>query len=367
MCIWNKVLVGLIGVAALALFYMSAWAYKMQAGWSLYAQQHETRISQLKEANRNLEPEVRQLDMDVHKLLVDRRRMWSKCDAKVKTAMLGPNEGTAEVAVAVTQTVTRLDRQTHQWVTEPVAHGIAKGAVLYAFEEANVQNKGQYLGEFSVKNVGEKQVNLVNTGRLSPREVDKLSKAKRAWVLYEIMPYDNHAVFASLSDDEKKAMLPGAPAERVREYVKDGKPAEKDDPAENVVGGNYVRPLLDYNVLFNNERENRMLLLDSIEAVKQDKQLVQEALAEARTQADACTKDIASTTKEKERLQQERDVVNALRKKLEKSLDAMEAWIVRLTEINQAMAGQIAKYQLEAAQRIDQRTRAMAQSGAGRQ
>ena len=44
----------------------------------------------------------------------------------------------------------------------------------------------------------------------------------------------------------------------------------------------------------------------------------------------------------------------------------MQAAIARFIEKNQAMAGQIAKYQLEAAERIDQRTRAMAQSGAGR-
>ena len=44
----------------------------------------------------------------------------------------------------------------------------------------------------------------------------------------------------------------------------------------------------------------------------------------------------------------------------------MQAWIARLTETNQAMAGRIAKLQLEAAQRIDQRTREMALSGTGR-
>ena len=44
----------------------------------------------------------------------------------------------------------------------------------------------------------------------------------------------------------------------------------------------------------------------------------------------------------------------------------MQAWIARLAETNRAMAGQIAKFQLEAAERIDQRTRVMAQSGAGR-
>jgi len=351
MSIWNKVLVGLIGFASLFLFYMAARALKTQTYWSKYALDHQERIRQLNEENRALADETGQRSMDLHKLLLDRRRMWSECDARVKT---GPQ--TAEITVAINQ----IDPRSNQ----PVPHGIAKGVVICAFEKANVQDKGQYLGEFAVRNVGgDKQVTLEPTARLSPREINRLAKAKRQWVLYEIMPADNHEVFASLSDAEKKAMLP---AESLREYLKDGKPAEKDDPKECVVDRKYVRPLVDYNVLFNDEREKRILLADSIEIVRQDKQLVQEALVEARTQANACAKDIASTKTEKETLQHERDVVKALREKLETSLGAMQAWIARLTEINQAMAGQIAKFQLEAAQRIDQRTRAMAQSGAER-
>jgi hypothetical protein len=346
MSIWNKVLVGLIGVASLVLFYMAARALKTETSWSEQAAKDRQTIQQLTDENRNWADGVRQLRMDLYKLLLDRRRMWPECNATVKT---GPD--TAEVTVAITKTL---------------PHGIKQGSVLYAFEEADVQKKGQYLGEFAVKNSGEKQLNLVPTAVLSPREINKLAKAKRAWVLYEIMPSDNHEAFASLSDADKKAMLAALPDESLREYLKDGKPAEKDDPSENVVAGNYVRPLLDYSVLLNDEREQRMLLADSIEAVRQDTQFVKDALAEAQTQADACTKDIASTTAEKERLQHERDVVNALRQKLEKSVGAMEAWIARLTKINQDMAGQIAKFQLEAAQRIDQRTRAMAQSGVGR-
>ena len=65
-------------------------------------------------------------------------------------------------------------------------------------------------------------------------------------------------------------------------------------------------------------------------------------------------------------MERQRDVVAAICKNLEKSLGDMQAWIARLTETNQAMAGRIAKLQLEAAQRIDQRTREMALSGTGR-
>ena len=53
-------------------------------------------------------------------------------------------------------------------------------------------------------------------------------------------------------------------------------------------------------------------------------------------------------------------------KKLEDKLAAMQALVARLIATNQAMAGQMAKFQLQAAERIDARTRPMAQSTAER-
>jgi hypothetical protein len=364
MCIWNKVLVGLISVASLVFFYMAARALQTETAWSKKASDLEKSVKQFNDENYDLfegtgaQPGIRQLRVDLYKLLLDRRRMWSECDATVKTAV---NDGMAEITVGVNPTDAK---------GQPVPHGIAKDTVLYAFEEANAKNaknKGQYLGEFKVAKVGDKQIDLVPTYRLSPREINKLDKAKGKWALYEIMPRDGHDVFASLSDADKKALLPGVPAESVREYLKDGKPAEKDDPQDCVVAGNYVRPLLDYTVLFNHARDKRVLLLDAIAAVQTDNRLLKDAVEEAHTQADACVKDIATTTAEKEAMERDRGIVKALHEKLDTSLGAMEAWIARLTETNQAIAGRIAKLQLEAAQRIDQRTRgAMAQSGAGR-
>ena len=372
MSIWNKVLVGVISLAAVFLFYLAARALKAETAWSLCALNHQKRIQQLEKQNHDLaegtdtQPGIRQLSLDVHKLLLDRRRMWYGCNPT--TVKVSRDEGTAEI----TATVNLFDDK-----GQAAPHGIAKGTVLYAFEELNVKNKGQVLGEFDVgqylgefavtkanpNDPNDKQVNFKPTSRLNTREVDRLPRAKRPWVLYELLPRDDHEIYASLSDAQKKALLP---ADSVREYLKDGKPSERDDPSECVVDGKYVRPLLDYNILFNDEQEKRMLLADTIQALQQDKQLVQEALEEARTQADACAKDIASTKTEKEGMQRERDIVAAHRKDLEKNLGKMEAWIAHLIEINQAMAGRIAKLQLEAVQRIDRRTREMAQSGAGR-
>ena len=199
----------------------------------------------------------------MNKLLLDRRRAWFKCDPRVK---LNRDDGTAEITIIIDQ---------------PDPHGIAENTILYAFEEADVQKKGRYLGEFKVTKADEKQKQLVlaPTSRLTAREIDRLEAAKRPWELYEIMPRDNHDIFASLSDEEKKAMLP---ADSLPEYLKDGKPAAKDDPEERVEDGKYVRPLRDYQVLFSADRAERTLLADQIDAATRDKKLVEDALAEAK-------------------------------------------------------------------------------------
>jgi len=57
-----------------------------------------------------------------------------------------------------------------------------------------------------------------------------------------------------------------------------------------------------------------------------------------------------------------RSVNVALRKTLEDKVAAMKALVARMMENNKAMAGQIARLQWDAVRRIDQRTRAMAQS-----
>jgi hypothetical protein len=358
MCIWNKILVGLISVASIVLFYMAAKALKIETTWSESAQKHEKKLKQIEQENLDLvegtgqQPGIRQLRVDLHKVLLDRRRMWTNCDPKIK---LAANGLTAEVTVVFAQPTRR----------------VANNVVLCAFEEADVQNKksrGQYIGEFTVKSGGKiddtaiAQVTLEPTGRLSPREAEKLKMKRSSWVLYEVMPHDNHDAFASLSDDQKKAMLP---VDGIEEYVRDGTPTAKGDSDERVVGGKFMRQLIDYDIVLTDERDKRILLDDAIEATKRDSKLVEAALVQARDQEEAFKRDIHTTEEDLKKMSHERDVVATLHANLQKSLETMQAWITRLEKKNREIAGQIAKYQLEAAQRIDERTRGMAQSGAG--
>jgi hypothetical protein len=249
---------------------------------------------------------------------------------------------------------------------KPAPHGIAPKTVLYAFEAADIQKNGAYLGEFVVKAVTDKdkQIVIEPTTKLTPREIDRLEKAKQTWVLYEILPQDNHETFAAMSEEQKKAMIP---AESLPQYLKDGKPASPDDPKECVEDGKYVRPLNDYRILLGAVRDKYMLLSDALVLSMKDKKLVDDAVAEAQKQEEKCKKDITVATGELAQSQHERDASATCLKSIEASLATVQTQIKEFIESNKAMAGQLAKIQIAAARLIDQRTRAMAQSGAGRQ
>lgn len=360
MSIWNKILVWLIAFASLALFYMAARTMKTHQYWRELAIKHERKIEQVQKDNAKLlegvekpndpsEMGIRQLRTELNRLLVDRRRAWFQVSPRAK---LNRQEGTAEIVVSAEQ-------------TELV--GIADGTVLYVFEEADVRQKGRYLGEFKVTkaNEAEKSVVLVPTSRLTPRELKRLAEAKQPWEMYEVLPRDNHDVFASLSDDDKKAMLQGLSAVSLQEYFMDGQPATKDDPAERVVDGKYVRAIRDYKVLFGFIRMKYTLLVDQVEAATRDEKLVREALELVQQEVEVLKKDVEVAKQDKAKFERERDAVATYRTKIQQEVDAAKAAVTRLIESNKAMAGQIAKVQLEAARRIDERTRAMAQSGTG--
>ena len=354
MSLANKILVGLIGVASLVFLVMAARTVKTHQVWREAARKFEDRIDHVQKDTANLrdgtpnQPGIRQLRVELDKLLLNRSRAWFKCDANVAVKA---EEGTAAITVTTDQ---------------PEPHGIAEKAIIYAFEEADVQKDGRYLGEFKVtkSDPGQKQVELEPTRRLGARDLDHLAKVQRPWVLYEVMPRDNHDVMASLSEDEKKAMLP---AESQPEFLRDGQSATKDGPQQQVIDGKYVRPLRDYLVLFSADHAEKTLLTDRIAATTYDNKLVDDALAIAKQQEEGVKTNVAAAKGDVEKRSHERDIVAAYRKIVEQELEAAKAAIADLVQANKAMAGHIATLQRESVRRIDERTRAMAQSRAGSQ
>ena len=126
MSVWNKVLVGLVFVASLGFFYLAMRTLKTHQYWRELAQRAEARIDTLKEENQglrdgtgegeNYEPGTERLRLDLHKMLIDRGRVWYNCEPE-------PNPETGQVAVTTDL---------------PDPHGIGDKTVLYVFEEADV-------------------------------------------------------------------------------------------------------------------------------------------------------------------------------------------------------------------------------------
>jgi hypothetical protein len=347
----NKVLVGLIIVALLPFFYLAARTLKTHKSWRDLVRKHESEIRQLQKDNERLmegapgELGIRQLRVELHRFAVQRGRVWHNCDAKV--VKVSKENGEAEIRVPETENAATL---------------ADKGKiVVYAFEEADIKDKGRYLGEFSVT-PGDKQVTLQPVHKLSARECDRLSSSKGPWALYEEMPGDHHDVFAKVSDEEKKALFP---ADTVAEFLKHGKPAAQDDPQERVIEGNYVRALRSYKTLFNIDRKILTEMIDLTDAVHRDKALLDTALAAAKRQEEASKKQLAEWKKRLAKFERERDIVENYRQKLEKGVAAATARVKQLLETNKAMAGQLAQAQWDAARSIDQRSRAMAKSETG--
>ncbi|MEN6449327.1 MAG: hypothetical protein ABFC96_02455 [Thermoguttaceae bacterium] len=356
MSIWNRVLVALIAVVSLGFFYLAARTLKVHEVWHNKCVQTQQELNQLKAEKVRLidgverdgkieEAGIRQLRLELYKVVVDRRRAWFNCPARVN----GPNRATGTADIVLT-------------IDKPSPNGIAQNTVLYAFDDADNRSWGQYLGQYTVARVAGKQIALRPAGRLTGREILSLEAARASghtWTLYESMPQDNHEIFATLSDELKKKVLP---PQFVAEYLKDGRPAAKGDPKQNIVEGKYVRTLRDYDVLFRANEEKDVFLRDAIVAAAYDGELVKTALASAQKQADALTRNIATAKEEKAVAMAQRDLVAKTLAKFQESLDKTQLAVKETLAANQATVARIAKLQFEAAQRIDRRTRAMAQT-----
>ncbi len=357
MSIWNKILLGLVGVASLALFYLAARTLKTHQYWYNLAQQYQAKIDQVQSDTYKLRegvapdgtsapPGIRQVRRELDQLLIDRGRVWHNCVAKLTN--VDKAKGTVEARVTAD-------------ASNPDSLANKGNCVVYAFEEANAQDGGRYLGEFRVSVGPDKQPLLQSAMMMPPREIERLTAAKQPWVLYEQMPHDNHRLFADLTDKQKEAILPRDVA---TEYLNDGKPAAKNEPADHTVNGKYVRALRDYQTLFHADRINWTQMLDLFEATTRDKALIDSALADARRQEQADAKHVVEAKEKLAKFAHQRDIVKAYHEKLQSQLEAVTAEVDQLLKANQAAADQLARSQWEAVRRIDQRVHDMVQSNA---
>ncbi len=356
MSIWNKVLLWLIGLASLGFLILTARTLQTHAFWMAAAQKLEKSIGNerlktgLRGQNHELHAEIDKQLLELHQLLVAQPQVWPNCGVQVQ---IDKGKATATVVAGIGMPVDAAGK--------PLPHGIAANSMLYAFADPTAEGPGRYLGEFNVTKAEEKQIMLQSAFPLGQLDMQKLNEAARGpWTFFNVLPQDNHEAFASLTDEQKKALLP---ADTLGEYLKDGKPATEQDPKERIDSEkNYVRQLRDYAQLLDNARRRDTILYDETEATTRDKALVEGSQADAQRQVQFSQNLITGLKAQLAKKIKEVDAVANLHKLLEEKLAAIIGMVNRRIEENKAMAGQIAQKQLEATRLIDIRTRAMAQA-----
>ena len=370
MSIWNKVLVGLICVAALGFWYLGMRTLKTHKYWREIARKLESQIDETTTANRvALEGDetaakkgIRWYQQQIDKLVTarERGRVWSNCEPR------NFNPQTAQCTIVTDQ---------------PNPNGIAPKALLYVFEEKEADaagNGGRYLGEFEVEGVAENQVQVKPTAKPSPRQLQHIAQASKPWIVFEKMPIDDHEILAGLDEAEKKKMLP---AESVAAYLHDGEEATAEQMEQWGVAGTlapildadgkpttktrFVRQLHDYNAIFRARSDERALLADKFEGLKRDIQYMQGSAAEAKRQIEDRNKQIATAKADLAKVSKERDAVVAYYNTLTAQTKAVQNVVLELLARNKLLAEQIARMQYDAAERIESRTRAMAQAREG--
>ena len=343
MNIWSKVLAGCIVFASLFTFYFATKMLSAEKNWQEAVKSYDKPLedaakrSQLAlEGDRTATPPVpgiRDLEVAQHDLLVDRGRVWKNCIAQ------RVDQTTGQCAVAV---------------ESPDPHRIQDKSVVYIFEEGD-SSMFRYLGEFKVAAIADKLITLEPTMKLNPRQLAKIAGTKAPWLIYERMPVDRNDLFAGFDQQQLAAMMPGVPAEVIDEYLRDGKPAQPDDPEARVMNGKYERALRDYVVFFHDLHAQIADYEVKVAAATTDLKITQDTLADTQKQVDLRQQEIDQELKpELKEVSDERELVAAQVEALQTKLAEVRAENDKTIAENKKLLAEWTKLQFAAAERLNE-------------
>jgi hypothetical protein len=233
-------------------------------------------------------------------------------DEAIEGRMVSSSEIERELAM-VTRTrgrvwrdvqTTRLDPATMTitlTIAFPKPHGIEKDSIVYAFEQGPAPEVGQtgpqYIGEMRVLSVTGEQIAVTPTASLDERAATRLANTRAPWILYEIMPVDQHPngileLFAGATEDQLRKWVPAA---SVEEYIRHGSARQADDDEFHISGHDatgklippdkwdnntvfrYRRQLRDYNYLFDELDKRLVELTADRNALTEDNRQLQQS------------------------------------------------------------------------------------------
>jgi len=296
----------------------------------------EATLSALQEENAAFTAGLQQLEVELYKATIGRGRVWSG---------VKPNAPAADGTTTVT-------------IETPTPHGLNPKSVVYVFEEGALSEGAHYLGEFAVADAGEGMATLTPAISLTPEAQERLSGSSKDWIIYELMPVDSHDIFTALPEDELRGLLP---EKTVEEYLKDGKAATADDPAERIVSLKvdgeeqqlYQRRLRDYAAHFHELQLQFFVLQNLVEQKEKDNLLLEQTAAKTESDIKVRQVEAANLTSDLTHFQKEVEIVKQHLEKVTTTAARMQTSAKTLLAEVGKQGIELGKLQLQALESIE--------------
>lgn len=395
MYIWNRVLLGILGVLSLVMLVLGARALKTHQYWRQIALRLEQEIKEQQRLRRILlgtaPPEdiqqarekglitftLPEVETAVHEILLRRGPVWYGCQPRG----VDPTTGAVRVLLPIPN------------------HQVQPRTVFWVFDERPLNQGGTFLGAYEVAGIGgeeNRELQLTPLLSMEPVEIQRLQQSASMgapWTLRQLLPPDQPQIFAGLTRTElEQIFLPSAfprPEERERvisEYELDGKAltveearlkglrgivAATDERGQLVLEdglpkpldsgkGVFVRQMRSYESLIRWYHRQRAEWLDRLAVAQRTGNYLKRVAADATLQQQFRQRDVDNFRQEKARETAERDLVASYRQTLEDRLNQDRAEIQRVLAENRQMAGELARIQAEAIRAVEARIQQMA-------
>lgn len=293
------------------------------------------------------EPGIRELEHQLKIVTRERGRVWRG----VIPASEVSNEGRVSAEIP-----------------SPESHGLGQDTIVYAFEQGEPSEGPQYLGEFQVVESNADGVVLEPILLIDQRTGERLAASKGPWSLYETIPADRHSMYADLTEEQLRQMMP---EQSVEEYIRHGTEAIPDDDQWHVIGLDendervgpeqmdqavkrlYDRPLRDYAFLFEDFAREKVVAEASRKAVVEDNAKLEAALASAEKLTEFRESEKTAFGSDLEGLKQDLTAAEAHRDVVLRQLSNAQRLIEGLLADNSARARELTERQIQWMDQID--------------
>jgi hypothetical protein len=247
-------------------------------------------------------------------------------------------------------------------IPAPKPHGIAQGAIIYAFEQGDPAAQGQrgpqYIGEFRVTNATEDSIQVQPSSQFDQRSIDRLKGTQPPWVLYENMPIDQYpnGVLQILAGATEEQLRQWLPADSVDDYLRHGTAAQPGDDDYHRRGfdadGQLLKPdawdattqfkfwrnLRDYNLIFQEMSKRYTQMEADHNALAEDNKQLDKALVSAKKVQAIRESEQADLKGDAAGTARDRQAIDAHRAQVETQLANARALLTDLLKQNSELA-----------------------------